>query len=976
MDRPADQLSDEHRALLAFLARVHRENGAKTLESVAAEMHLKSKSRISCLLRGQNNTLPANEDQLVALVRALGGGDDEVVRALPLYRKAKTSRVASSAAARALDRADRAPRTFIHTGATFVGRQPERDRIRHLIADLAMGRGAAVMVEGEPGIGKSHLARAAVAAAEAAGCRTLWSTCDELSQEFPLLPLLDTLADAGIASEGHRVTPDGLRAEFVMGNGVDLVAAATERVLTRIGAVCAGYPTMVVVDDLQWADPVTVVALGRLAKRAPRLPLLVLCLARPVPPRDDLDALRRIFGDAGGLPLGSLAENEVAELVGAVAGAVPSPRLLRLAADAGGNPLYLIELIDTLRRREALTISNDVADVDDNAAPGSLVAAITSRLHYLSPTTNEAIRLAAFLGTDFSLSELAVVSRRSANDLLPAIDEAMSAGVIRDRGSTLTFRHPLIRATLYHQAPATVRAAWHRDAARSLAADGAPVEKVARQILPTLTEHGRRADRWVVDWLVASGQQLAGCAPDAAVRLLRWALADTPVGVAAYPVLVCRLADALYRVGETDEAADLASGALAGVAEPELLVDLLWTLSLCEGRRRYPTHSLEMLERALSSPEIKPRQRGRLLVLVARIRRALGQLDAAAEAVTEAHGVATSVGDRWTLAWALGVQSLIAGMRGRELDLLALSARAAAIAENDPTLADLHLTLLVNQAAALGELDRHDEAIRTARQAKRLATDSHNVVRLTHAQSVIGELFFNTGRWDDALRELDTDLAVKDPPAACCDLARVALIRLHRADTVARQNLMDATTCSAPLGDRAIAPLVLARSLEREQRGVLTEALTLLKDGLSSSEIEVDDLLADTVRLAAAAGNDALAATAVQRAEQIAGASAVPHRTAVALHCRGLYDRNPSALLEASEQYRAAGRPLPRAQALEAAATRLAERGERTSARLHLTNAISIYEQLAADYDVRRARDIAISHKLKIPTPRRPRAGG
>jgi predicted ATPase len=118
--------------------------------------------------------------------------------------------------------------------------------------------------------------------------------------------------------------------------------------------------------------------------------------------------------------------------------------------------LYLIELIDTLRRREALTISNDVADVDDNAAPGSLVAAITSRLHYLSPTTNEAIRLAAFLGTDFSLSELAVVSRRSANDLLPAIDEAMSAGVIRDRGSTLTFRHPLTRHRQRSERPGTV----------------------------------------------------------------------------------------------------------------------------------------------------------------------------------------------------------------------------------------------------------------------------------------------------------------------------------------------------------------------------------------------------------------------------------------------------------------------------------------------------------------------------------------
>ena len=494
-DDRRDQLSDEHRALLRFLVRVHQDNGGKKLEAVAADMHLKSKSRVSYLLRGTNHALPAGEAQLVALVRALGGGSDEVARGLLLYRKARSSRVASTAAGRVVNRVSR---DFAQSVA-FVGRRRELDHVQRWAAHLAAGRGGAVLVEGEPGIGKTHLARTAAAAAEAAGCRVLWATCDELSRAFPLLPLLDALGGS-----------EWIRADFVVGNRIDPVVAATERVLTRIDEICTASPAMVVVDDLQWADPATVVTLARLARLVPQLPLLVVGLARPVPRRDDLDALRRIIGRSETLTLHSLSDREVADLVRAVAGAAPGPRLLRLAADAGGNPLYLIELLDALRRSHDLTAADGVVDLTDDRSPGSLAAAITNRLDFLSPSTSEVIRAAALLGGDFSLSELAAVSGRRPADLLPAIDEAITAGVLRERGQALTFRHPLIRATLYHQTPATVLTAWHRDAAWSLANDGAPVEKVARQILPALAEHGWVADPWSVRWLAAAGQQLAG----------------------------------------------------------------------------------------------------------------------------------------------------------------------------------------------------------------------------------------------------------------------------------------------------------------------------------------------------------------------------------------------------------------------------------------------------------------------------------
>jgi tetratricopeptide (TPR) repeat protein len=954
VNRPSGELSEEHRMLLRFLARVHQENGGKKLDAVAAEMHLRSRSRVSYLMRGQNRTLPANEAQLVALVRALGGGTDDVDRGLALYRKARRSRVASDAAGRVLNR-----ETHSIT-APFVGRRPELDRVRDLVSDLAVGRGAVVLVEGEPGIGKSFLARAAATAAEAAGCRVLRAACDELSMAIPLLPMLDVLADDEPVSGGHP---------FAVGNRVDLVAAATERVIARINGICAESPVLLVVDDLQWADRETVVTLARMVRLASQRPLLIFGLARPVPRRDDLDALRRVVGRTGTVALRPLSDDEVAEFVRAVVGAVPGPRLLRLAADASGNPLYLIELVDALHRAGALAVDGGTADIADDWTPNSLAGAIAHRLDFLSSGTSDVIRSAALLGSDFALSELAVVSGRRPIDLLPAIEEATTAGVLRDQGETLAFRHPLIRAILYGRTPATVRAAWHRDAARSLADDGAPVEKVARQLLPALEEQGRRADGWLVHWLAASGQQLTGRAPDAAVRLLRWALATTTPGTAAYPVLVCRLADALYRVGGTDEAATLASAAIAHVTDPDLLVDLLWTWLACDGKRGHPGESRAALEHALSSPGIQPRHRARLLVMAARMQRGLGRLDDAARGAVLALEAAVSAGDRWATAWATGLQSIIEGMRGHEDELLALSARAVAIAEDDPTLADLRLMLLVNRAAALGELDRHDEAVAVAEQASRLANEAHNVIRLVQSRSVLGELLYNVGRWDDALAEVDTEPGVKDPYAACCDFGVAACIRLHRGDPAASQNLVDAMRYSARRGERMIWQLVLAQSLEQERAGAADKAFALLRDGLAKVEMEVADLnlLADAVRLATTAGDEAFAATVVRRAQQIAQESTVPHRIAVVLHCDGLHNRSPSELLAAGERYAAAGRPLPRAQALEAAGIHLAEHGRRASARVHLAEAFSIYGRLAADYDVHRLRDVFQRHGLRLP---------
>jgi len=635
--------------------------------------------------------------------------------------------------------------------------------------------------------------------------------------------------------------------------------------------------------------------------------------------------------------------------------------LLRLAASAGGNPLFLTELVDALIRGGALTVDHGNVDVVSGRMPDSLSAAITDRLEFLSTPTREMLRIAALLGVGFSLSDLAVVLGRRAGELLPVLDEAVLAGILRDDGHELAFRHPLIQAGLYESMPAAIRGAWHRDAARALAENGASPERVARQLLPALAAQSRpeQLDEWLVQWLAGAAHQLVGHAPSAVIPLLRWAIAGTPASEIREQ-LTCRLADALYRVGDATDAAHIATEALTRAASPDLLVDLHWTLTqarMLEGRSE---ESIAALERALESPGVEPRHRARLLVLIARAHRSLGRVSTAGQVAESALTMATAVGDRWAIGWALVVLAQVHGMRGEAVRALPLFDHAMAAAEGDPTLTDQRLALQINQAAALGDLDRYEEAIIAAQQVRQLAGEAGNLVRLAQAQSVLAELLFDVGRWDDALAELDLGSSMsKDPDRECSDRGLFATIQLHRRDDAATQYLVDAERYASRLGDRLVGSLLLARSLDREQADAPAEALAILLTPLSETVEQVSEtaeLLVDAVRLAITVGDQSVAHAIVQHADTMAHASEVTHQQAVALHCRGLLENDPAQLLRAADRYRVAGRQLPLAQALEAAGVATAEQGNISGARAHFTDASTLYSALGANWDLRRTQ--------------------
>ena len=359
---------------------------------------------------------------------------------------------------------------------TLIGRDSELAVLAALVAEVAAGRGSSVLIEGEPGIGKSALVRMALAETAGAGCQVFWGAGDELGQALPLLPLLEGLQVREPSANPRRNTIIRLlRGEVASDPGTDVSAALAEQLLALITEQCAVRPTILVVDDLQWADQASITLWGRLARSVRQVPLLLVGMMRPVPQRDDLLALRRAVGDAARLQLTGLTEAAVAELVAALAGGEPDGNLLRLAGGAAGNPLYLTELVAALARSSSVTITGaGAAELTNDSAPGSLSAAIADRLGFVPAPVRAVLRAAALLGVDFAVPDLAMVLDRGVAELIPAIDEARVAGVLAENGNGLGFRHPLIRAALYDEIPVPVRAAWHRDAGRALAEAGAP----------------------------------------------------------------------------------------------------------------------------------------------------------------------------------------------------------------------------------------------------------------------------------------------------------------------------------------------------------------------------------------------------------------------------------------------------------------------------------------------------------------------
>src|SRR5579864_8987433 len=427
----------------------------------------------------------------------------------------------------------------------WVDRSGELAILRDGVEALRRGEGTVVWVEGEPGIGKSALIAEALADVSELGWDIGWGMADQLTERLPLRVMLDCLQVRPGSPDPSRARAAAqlrsLRQGFLADG--DTSDASIEVLVALVDELCAAAPTVLVVDDLQWADDASLLVWHQLAVAIGQLRLLLIATCRPAPRRPEVQQVRAAAARRGAvISLRPLAAPDVATLVTAILGSPPGEALRQLTAQAAGNPLYLRELVDALVRERALT-DDPVAEVSvarDQLSP-SLAAVLNDRLSSVSAQTAQMLRTAALLGAKFTVNDLAVLLRRPASQLADGLQEAVAVGLLVGSGAELAFRHQLIRQALYESMPNALRTALHAEAARELAATGADALSVAQQ----LSAGGRPGEGWARTWLIEAEPALTIRAPRLAADLLRREVDETPSGDEAWEGLVASLVRAL-----------------------------------------------------------------------------------------------------------------------------------------------------------------------------------------------------------------------------------------------------------------------------------------------------------------------------------------------------------------------------------------------------------------------------------------------
>ncbi|MEV5542321.1 AAA family ATPase [Saccharopolyspora shandongensis] len=854
-------------------------------------------------------------------------------------------------------------------GAVLVDRDNEVRRLKDAVRHVVQGRGAAVWIDGEPGIGKSALLTAGLDGVEGLGCQVFRAAADEFARRCPLRVMLECL---GITPN----SPDPDRraiSDLLSSAAADPSTVAADRLLVLIEGMCTTAPVVLVIDDIQWADAASLLVWHRLGRMIERLPLLLIAACGPAPHRPDLALLRR-DQTASVITLSPLGEASTAELAGQLLDADSvGPTLRQVLRGAAGNPCYVHQIVNSLQRDGYLTRSavNAVELTSELARmPESLTTAISARLRHADDTTWEVLRMAALLGPAFSVTDLSAVCGRSVADLAGVAEQAIASGILVESGARLEFRHTVVRQALYEGIPTPLRLALHNQAARALSPTGARIEYVAGHLLAALPgETAVGLDDWGVDWLVQHARKLAHRASELAVDLLTSASdALDPDDPRREPLRI-RLAEALLLLGRTEEAEELAEAILADTRDPEITAEMSWLLAWSLTMWGRLDKARIVIENAIGGG--KPSHAGktgrksntdsrwiaRLHGLLARITLAIGQVEIAEAAARRALDAAREVGDRFATGLALHVTGVISAQRWDLAGAAAEFDRALSELGNDPECTDQRLLILADLRGVLFELGKVDKAEQTVREMQGIVQRYGTSPRRGAVRLCAAEHFHATGRWDEAVAELEAAMECYDRMAAThqsrlhCLAAAIASHRDQR-DTV-EEHL--AAVSESP--DRRTEFALLAQSAWYERDGRQDDAVAALGAALARDEHPGTrhTLLPLLVRLALARDDRDTAVRATEACEADAACGSAPAIAAAARHCRGLLEGDPALIDAVVEAYRQMEQPLKRAQALEDSAVLHARRGDLGAARGAYVEAIRIYTDLGAKWDLLRA---------------------
>jgi class 3 adenylate cyclase/tetratricopeptide (TPR) repeat protein len=549
-------------------------------------------------------------------------------------------------------------------------------------------------------------------------------------------------------------------------------------------------PTVLVFEDLQWADDGLLDFVDKLVDRVAGVPLLVVCSARP-------ELLERRPGWGGGkrnaltISLAPLSDEETARLVAALLdrAVLPTETQTLLLERAGGNPLFAEEYARMLAAG-ALT---------EAGIPETLQGIVAARIDALPKDEKELLQLAAVLGKVFWTDALAVLTGTdewALEDLLHALDR--KEFIRREARSTVagarqyTFVHVLVRDGAYNPLPRAARADAHARVADwidSLSPDRAEdrAEMLAHHLVQAV-EYMQAAGLDVSAFVSRAAQALReagdrawslGALGSALERYLR-ARAIAPAE-AHDPYLLLRIGRTLAYVRGQGEAELAAAVTVLHEQDPATAAEaeLLWGESIWQGGNQQG--SFDHFDRAADIVTGLPRSRQKLFVIsqVARFRTLAGRVREGLELTDAAIAMAEEIGDAELLADSLNTRGVARVMSrdGRWREDLERSL-ALALEGKSWRAGRAYINLATTMFQEAGELVRAEELMREG-----LAFANQLGLSTRWSRSTLVEFVFHLGRWDEALALANEEIGTPEPHYMQTTCRRYrSLIRLARGD--------------------------------------------------------------------------------------------------------------------------------------------------------------------------------------------------
>lgn len=854
------------------------------------------------------------------------------------------------------------------------GQDMEAQALDEALGHIAGGRPALVLVEGEAGIGKTWLLDNAVANARGRGMQVLAGRGEELERNRPFGLLAKALGCVASSSDPRRRAiaallashGSGERGPITVTSDPGLQFRAVDAFSDLVEELALGAPLLIGVDDLQWADPSSLLTLGALS-RCLAYPAGIIACFRPAPRVPDLERLVTAWEAAGArhLVVRPLSDHAVTELVAKTVAAEPGPGLLRKITGAAGNPLFITELLAALDQEGLIKTSGRRADVAETSLPPTLRLTILRRLSFLSEDTLRALRAAAILGSTFSLTDLSIAAGRPATDLADSLREAIRARVLHDDHDTLRFRHDLIREAIYADLPASVRRALHRETGQRLGQSGAPALQVAEHLA-----HGATTgDPEAITWLTRSAREAATTSPQVASDLLERTIALLEPGDPRRNGLLAEQANSLVWAGRAADGLAMCRHLLADQIDPDLAGQVRICLGqalLAHGQVR---DALTELERAQDSGVLTGAARAAVQAWVGFTRISLGDLDGAAVAEAQARATASAAGDWQTVTTALAQLATIAELRGDLREALRVIDDAVGLADRSPNRSGHRYPVQLHRGHILLELGRVEEGRAALRTGIRITTELGVRWPVTGYQVYLAFADLIAGEWDDALAELEASLELASETSVTYSSVHasgiLALISFHRNDlSRAWQVIQPALEHMDETGGRYRGQWVpWTNALLLEADGRVAEALATLAGvwdqcATNGLALEYPVLGPDLVRLALRVGDRQRVGEVVTAVADIAGRNDVPELTAAALRCRGLAEDDAEILVAAAAAYPHGRRTLNWALTCEDAGTAYLRRGELDRARPMFSHALDTYQRLDAERDLARAESV------------------